>query len=153
MYKQVILVRQDLKLPKGKLAAQAAHASLEAAFNSDKEIVKEWRDEGAEKVVLKVKDLDELIKIETLNNLVHEIEEQDLKQLRERIKTMKGDGWQEEIAKILKNKYSSADIELKMSLSADKILADYLELILKNASEEQRAELLVTLNKIKNEIG
>ena len=66
---------------------------------------------------------------------------------------MKGDGWQEEIAKILKNKYSSADIELKMSLSADKILADYLELILKNASEEQRAELLVTLNKIKNEIG
>src|SRR3989344_1212027 len=98
-------------------------------------------------------DLDELIKIETLNNLVHEIEEQDLKQLRERIKTMKGDGWQEEIAKILKNKYSSADIELKMSLSADKILADYLELILKNASEEQRAELLVTLNKIKNEIG
>ena len=98
-------------------------------------------------------DLDELIKIETLNNLVHEIEEQDLKQLRERIKTMKGDGWQEEIAKILKNKYSSADIKLKMSLSADKILADYLELILKNASEEQRAELLVTLNKIKNEIG
>ena len=98
-------------------------------------------------------DLDELIKIETLNNLVHEIEEQDLQQLRERIKTMKGDGWQEEIAKILKNKYSSADIKLKMSLSADKILADYLELILKNASEEQRAELLVTLNKIKNEIG
>ena len=66
MYKQVILVRQDLKLPKGKLAAQAAHASLEAAFNSDKEIVKEWRDEGAEKVVLKVKDLDELIKYRDL---------------------------------------------------------------------------------------
>jgi len=28
MYKQVILVRQDLQLPKGKLGAQAAHAAV-----------------------------------------------------------------------------------------------------------------------------
>ena len=61
-YKQVILVRHDLKLPKGKLAVQVAHASFEAASNSDKEVVKEWREEGAEKVVLKVNDLDELLK-------------------------------------------------------------------------------------------
>ena len=27
-YKQVILVREDLKLPKGKMAAQVAHASV-----------------------------------------------------------------------------------------------------------------------------
>jgi len=60
--KQVILVRSDLKLPKGKMAAQAAHAAVEAAFNSDKKKVAEWRNEGAKKVVLKVKDEKELLK-------------------------------------------------------------------------------------------
>lgn len=58
--KQVILVRQDLNLPKGKLAAQVAHASLEAALRSNKKIVKRWHDFGMKKVVLKVKDLEEL---------------------------------------------------------------------------------------------
>ena len=61
-YKQVILARNDLKLPKGKLAAQVAHASLEAVLKSDKKIVAEWREEGGKKVVLKVKDEDELLK-------------------------------------------------------------------------------------------
>jgi len=59
--KQVILVRTDLKLPKGKLAAQAAHASVDAVLKSDKKIVNEWRDEGMAKIVLKVKDEKELI--------------------------------------------------------------------------------------------
>lgn len=59
--KQVILVRNDLKLPKGKMAAQAAHAAVEAAFNSNKKKVAEWRKQGAKKVVLKVKDEKELI--------------------------------------------------------------------------------------------
>jgi peptidyl-tRNA hydrolase, PTH2 family len=61
-YKQVILVRQDLKLPKGKLAAQAAHASVDAVLKSDSKLVKAWRDEGMAKIVLKVKDEKELIK-------------------------------------------------------------------------------------------
>ena len=59
--KQVILARADLKLPKGKLAAQCAHASVEAVLNSDKALVKEWRDFGQKKVVLKVDDEKELI--------------------------------------------------------------------------------------------
>ncbi len=61
-YKQVILVRQDLKLPKGKLAAQAAHASVEAVLRSDEEMVKRWRMEGMAKIVIKVKDEKELVK-------------------------------------------------------------------------------------------
>ena len=60
--KQVILVRADLKLPKGKMASQCAHAAVEAAFNSDKKKVASWRKEGAKKVVLKVSDEKELLK-------------------------------------------------------------------------------------------
>ena len=60
-YKQVILVRKDLNLPKGKLAAQAAHASVDAVLKSDKKIVNAWRDQGMAKIVLKVKDEKELI--------------------------------------------------------------------------------------------
>jgi len=59
-FKQVILVRMDLKLPAGKLAVQVAHASVEAVHRSDKNIVKHWRSEGMKKVVLKVPNLEEL---------------------------------------------------------------------------------------------
>ncbi|MEM5815286.1 MAG: peptidyl-tRNA hydrolase Pth2 [Candidatus Aenigmatarchaeota archaeon] len=64
MLKQVIVVRKDLKWKKGKLAVHVAHASLEAAFKTDKRRVEEWLRNGAKKVVLKVKDLKELNKIE-----------------------------------------------------------------------------------------
>lgn len=66
MYKQVILVRQDLKLPPGKLSVQVSHASLEVVSNSDDNIVDEWKNEGAKKVVLKVKDLKELLEYKDL---------------------------------------------------------------------------------------
>jgi PTH2 family peptidyl-tRNA hydrolase len=59
-YKQVILMRQDLKLPKGKMAAQAAHASVEAVLKSDKNKVSGWRNNGSKKVVLKVENEKEL---------------------------------------------------------------------------------------------
>lgn len=59
--KQVILVRIDLKLPKGKLATQVAHASVESVLKSDKIKVNEWCSEGMKKVVLKVADLKELL--------------------------------------------------------------------------------------------
>ncbi len=58
--KQVILVRQDLKMDKGKLSVQVAHASVEATLNSSKTKIHEWKHEGMKKVVLKVKDLKEL---------------------------------------------------------------------------------------------
>ena len=64
-YKQVILARVDLKLPKGKLAAQAAHAAVEAVLKSDKDQVKEWRNSGSKKIILKVKDEKELLDYKT----------------------------------------------------------------------------------------
>ena len=60
-YKQVILIRQDLQLPKGKLAGQVAHASVEAALNSNKKVVDAWRKQGMPKIILKVKDEKELL--------------------------------------------------------------------------------------------
>ena len=60
-YKQVILVRQDLKLSKGKLAAQASHASVDAVLRSHKDDLKKWQDQGMKKVILKVADLNELL--------------------------------------------------------------------------------------------
>lgn len=64
--KQVILVRQDLKLPKGKLAAQVAHAAVEAEIKSPRNKVEDWLNEGMKKIVLKIKDLDELKHFEKL---------------------------------------------------------------------------------------
>ena len=61
-YKQVILIRGDLNLPKGKMAVQAAHASVEAVLKSDSDAVDKWKKEGMAKIVLKVKDEKELIK-------------------------------------------------------------------------------------------
>jgi len=62
MHKQVILVRQDLKLPKGKLAAQCSHASVDTVIKSDRKMVELWKKEGGKKVVLKVADEKELFK-------------------------------------------------------------------------------------------
>ena len=60
--KQVILVRQDLKLQKGKMSVQCAHASVGAMVKSHKDDISKWQSQGQKKVVLKVKDLDELMK-------------------------------------------------------------------------------------------
>ncbi|MBU0536220.1 MAG: peptidyl-tRNA hydrolase Pth2 [Nanoarchaeota archaeon] len=63
-YKQVIIVREDLHLPKGKMAAQAAHASVGAVMKSEedgkKEIINAWKKEGMKKVVLRAVDLKQL---------------------------------------------------------------------------------------------
>lgn len=53
MYKQVLVIRTDLDLSKGKTAAQAAHAAVDAALKSDKKVLEAWLDEGQKKVVLK----------------------------------------------------------------------------------------------------
>ena len=64
--KQVIIVRNDLKLSKGKMSAQCSHASVEAVLKSDKKRINEWQKEGMKKVVLKVNDLKELLRYNQL---------------------------------------------------------------------------------------
>ncbi len=67
--KQVIIVRKDLKLPKGKLCVQVAHASVSAMLETEKirkDWVTEWLKQGQKKVVLKVDNLEELLKIKKI---------------------------------------------------------------------------------------
>jgi len=58
--KQAIVVRKDLKMGTGKVAAQVAHASLAALRKVGRKDVEEWESEGCKKIVLKVKDMGEL---------------------------------------------------------------------------------------------
>jgi len=63
MIKQVIVVRDDLKLSRGKLAVQVAHASIIGYEKADKSMVEAWKMMGQKKIVLKVRNLDELMKV------------------------------------------------------------------------------------------
>ncbi len=54
--KQVIIIRNDINIGKGKACAQVAHASLEAykkAMRKNESLVKLWEMSGSKKVVLK----------------------------------------------------------------------------------------------------
>jgi peptidyl-tRNA hydrolase, PTH2 family len=87
-YKQVIVVRKDLGMGTGKLAAQVAHAAVMAVeitkmrnlnwFNS-------WFKAGQAKVVVKVQTLGELLEIrkhaESLRLTVAEIQDSGLTQI------------------------------------------------------------------------
>ncbi|MBL7147995.1 MAG: peptidyl-tRNA hydrolase [Nanoarchaeota archaeon] len=59
--KQMILVREDLKMSPGKMSAQCSHASVEAVLKTSKEKINKWKQEGMKKVILKVKDKKELL--------------------------------------------------------------------------------------------
>jgi PTH2 family peptidyl-tRNA hydrolase len=63
IYKQIILIRSDLDMRCGKKCVQVAHASIMGADAGPKEIVSEWKKEGMRKIVLKVKDIDQLLGI------------------------------------------------------------------------------------------
>lgn len=63
MFKQAIIIRTDLDMGKGKIAAQASHACLQSFKAASARDVEEWEFDGSKKVVLKVgseKDLVEL---------------------------------------------------------------------------------------------
>ena len=62
-YKQCIIIREDLKLSRGKLAVQVAHAAVSAAEQADSSDRRAWKDGGQKKIVLQVKDLSEMYEL------------------------------------------------------------------------------------------
>ncbi len=63
MMKQVIVVRDDIGMSRGKLAAQCCHASLNAAKKAKKAALASWEKIGQKKIVLRAKDEKEIMKI------------------------------------------------------------------------------------------
>lgn len=61
--KQAIVIRTDLKMGKGKIAAQASHASLASYLKSDSYSRKAWVLHGMKKIVVKVSGEQELVKL------------------------------------------------------------------------------------------
>ena len=64
--KQVIVVRADLKMGKGKTCAQVAHASIssaEKAMKFERDWYEAWIREGQKKVVVKVQNERELFEL------------------------------------------------------------------------------------------
>ena len=64
--KQAIVVNAALRLPKGKLAAQVAHAAVGAFLEANAETQRTWLEEGMPKVVLKGNSAEELMELQTL---------------------------------------------------------------------------------------
>ncbi len=65
-YKQVILIRTDLKMGTGKKCAQSCHASISSADlvrTRNKDVWKKWKNAGQKKVILRVSGMEELKEI------------------------------------------------------------------------------------------
>lgn len=66
-FKQVLVVRLDLDMGRGKAAVQCAHAAVSAAEearNHENSWWKGWMNEGQLKVAVKVPDLDSVLDLE-----------------------------------------------------------------------------------------
>ena len=84
-YKQAIVVREDIKMSPGKMAVQVGHACIGCAmifFNASmtpdgcdlRDSFDTWFNEGQKKIVLRVPDLESLLKVQAKainHNLPH----------------------------------------------------------------------------------
>lgn len=64
--KQVLVVRSDLKMGKGKIAAQCSHAAIEVYEKTLKAAplwAEEWKSRGMPKIVVKVNSRKELLEL------------------------------------------------------------------------------------------
>ncbi|EDR29542.1 peptidyl-tRNA hydrolase, putative [Entamoeba dispar SAW760] len=70
-YKMVFCVRNDLKMGKGKIAAQCGHAVVECVLKSLKtqpDVLKCWHEHDQTKVALRVDSLEQLLELENQAN-------------------------------------------------------------------------------------
>jgi peptidyl-tRNA hydrolase, PTH2 family len=66
-FKQVIVVRKDLRMGVGKIASQVGHAAVlgvERSRKLNKLWLSNWFNEGQPKIIVKVNSLQELLKIQ-----------------------------------------------------------------------------------------
>jgi PTH2 family peptidyl-tRNA hydrolase len=66
-YKQVIVMRSDLEMSQGKIAAQAGHAAVSATEEARKKRPHWWRgwlEEGQCKITVRVNSKEELVQLE-----------------------------------------------------------------------------------------
>lgn len=63
VYKQVIIIRKDLEMRKGKFVAQGAHAARGAAINASHEIVSRWERQGETKIVVGITGKENLLSL------------------------------------------------------------------------------------------
>lgn len=66
-FKQVIVVRKDLRMGTGKLAAQVGHAAVlgvEESRKLNKLWMRSWFNEGQPKIIVKVNSLEELLQVQ-----------------------------------------------------------------------------------------
>jgi len=64
--KQVVVVNEALRLPRGKLSAQVAHAALAAFLDAGPDARQQWLAEGMPKVVLRCDTEAELLQLYAL---------------------------------------------------------------------------------------
>lgn len=65
-YKQVLVIRADLRMSIGKTAAQASHAAVSTAEKTRKEHLRwwrEWMEEGQRKIVVRVDSEEDLLEV------------------------------------------------------------------------------------------
>lgn len=98
-YKQVIVLRADLKMSVGKKVAQGAHASVIAVENARKmtpSVLGSWGNEGQRKIALKVQSEEELVDVYQFAKAMHLpcciIQDAGLTQLEPGTKTAVGIG-------------------------------------------------------------
>ena len=75
--KQVLVVRNDLKMGKGKIGAQCGHATLSSYLNAKRmatnskywtKVIEKWNWEGVKKICVKVNTAEELIEVQKMAN-------------------------------------------------------------------------------------
>lgn len=64
--KQVIVVNEALKLPRGKLAAQVAHAAVAGFLEASSEAQRAWLENGMPKVVVQCESEESLLDLQGL---------------------------------------------------------------------------------------